>query len=387
MTRTTFRSAPARWRAGAIVLTAALGIGGALGLAGPASAFPILTGPIFSSTDLRDCVAGTLGQPTSDPITYAQMESLTNLSCNNKTIQEFSALSSAKNLVSLTLQSDEISSFAALKDLHSLETLDLRNNYISEFPTMTGLTSLDSIYLDDNSITSLSHLSGLKSSLSALSLSDNYISTISAIRTFDFIDSLWLDGNSIRDLSGLAHVIDGGDLFDATDQVINYSGTTVNTKRSLPAVYKPSSTKTTLKVGSGSVAHGKITDKKYITWTTTGVGQLSWSVSIPMNGSTGQYSGTIERDVLKKMTSSTPKITGTAKVGKTLNASAKGWTSGVTKYYDWQRDGKSVKYGESSSYKLTSKDKGHRIRVSVTGFKQHYLDVTRTSAKTATVSN
>ncbi|MDF1489553.1 CAP domain-containing protein [Tessaracoccus caeni] len=91
-------------------------------------------------------------------------------------------------------------------------------------------------------------------------------------------------------------------------------------------------------------------------------------------------------DVVKyKLKTATPKISGTAKVGKTLTIKRGTWTSGTKFSYQWYRDGKKIKGATKSSYKLTKSDAGKKITVKVKGTKSGYKSVTKTSAKTATV--
>lgn len=82
----------------------------------------------------------------------------------------------------------------------------------------------------------------------------------------------------------------------------------------------------------------------------------------------------------------TPTISGTAKVGSTLTARAGTWTPApVTLSYQWLRNGVAISGATSSTYKLTSTDKGKRITVRVTGTKTGYTTLAKTSAATATI--
>jgi hypothetical protein len=81
-----------------------------------------------------------------------------------------------------------------------------------------------------------------------------------------------------------------------------------------------------------------------------------------------------------------PKITGTAKVGKTLKAKAGTWKPSKVKLsYQWYRGDKKIKKATKSTYKLTKSDKGKKIKVKVTGKKSGYKTVTKTSKATAKV--
>ena len=82
----------------------------------------------------------------------------------------------------------------------------------------------------------------------------------------------------------------------------------------------------------------------------------------------------------------TPKISGTAKVGKTLKVTAGTWKpSGVHLSYRWYRNGVAVSNATKTSYKLHSADKGKTITVKVTGSKTGYLTETVTSRSTGKV--
>ena len=89
----------------------------------------------------------------------------------------------------------------------------------------------------------------------------------------------------------------------------------------------------------------------------------------------------------KKLTStSTPTVSGTKKVGKTLKASVKAWQPAtVALKYQWLRDGKAISKATSSSYTLTKADAGKKVSVKVTGSKSGYVTVSKTS-KTVTVA-
>jgi len=78
-----------------------------------------------------------------------------------------------------------------------------------------------------------------------------------------------------------------------------------------------------------------------------------------------------------------PAISGTAKVGKTLKATAGTWSpSGVTLTYQWYRDSAKITGATKSTYKVTTASKAHQITVRVTGRKSGYTTVTKTSTAT-----
>jgi len=91
---------------------------------------------------------------------------------------------------------------------------------------------------------------------------------------------------------------------------------------------------------------------------------------------------------LKFTTTPTPKISGTAKVGRTLKAVPGTWKpSGVKLSYRWYRGSSKISGATRSSYKLTSKDKGKTIKVTVTGTRTGYVTVVKTSKSTSKVKS
>ncbi len=83
----------------------------------------------------------------------------------------------------------------------------------------------------------------------------------------------------------------------------------------------------------------------------------------------------------------TPKISGTAKVGRTLTAKAGAWKpSGGKVTYQWYRGSSRISKATESTYKLVSADKGRTIKVKVTYEKSGYTTVSRTSKATAKIS-
>jgi len=82
----------------------------------------------------------------------------------------------------------------------------------------------------------------------------------------------------------------------------------------------------------------------------------------------------------------TPKITGTAKVKKTLKVSVGAWKpSGMKLSYQWYSNGKAISGAKSASYKIAKKYKKAKITVSVTGTKSGYVTVVKKSKPTKAV--
>ena len=80
------------------------------------------------------------------------------------------------------------------------------------------------------------------------------------------------------------------------------------------------------------------------------------------------------------LTSTTPKITGTAKTVSVLKATTSAWTKGAKITYQWLANGVAIKGATSSSLKLASSHKGKKISVKVTQSALGYTTASKTSA-------
>ncbi|MEI7056121.1 M4 family metallopeptidase [Nocardioides sp. CCNWLW239] len=86
------------------------------------------------------------------------------------------------------------------------------------------------------------------------------------------------------------------------------------------------------------------------------------------------------------LTSVTPTISGTRRVGYTLTAVRGTWKPGTISYsYQWLRNGKVISGATGRTYRLRSIDRGDRIRVRVTGRKTGYYTKSATSAATGII--
>lgn len=81
-----------------------------------------------------------------------------------------------------------------------------------------------------------------------------------------------------------------------------------------------------------------------------------------------------------------PKVRGTAERGSTLSARRGYWTPTPSSYtYRWYRGTTAIRYASASTYKLTSADIGHRIRVKVITKRTGHVSGTTYSASTPSV--
>jgi len=84
------------------------------------------------------------------------------------------------------------------------------------------------------------------------------------------------------------------------------------------------------------------------------------------------------------LTASTPVISGTAKVGLLLTATAGRWTTGTTLTYQWSADGKPISGATKAAFVPGGSYAGQRISVQVTGILNGYA--TRAAASSPTMA-
>lgn len=129
--------------------------------------------------DLRECIAGQLGQAENASITEAQMESITELDCAYYDIADLTGIEHAVSLETLDLDWNDriglgehgIEPLAGLTELRDL-SLDLTN--LSELSALAGLARLETLDIGTNlyDAAQLAHLAGL-SALEVLVISDS----------------------------------------------------------------------------------------------------------------------------------------------------------------------------------------------------------------------
>jgi|GEM_PF-825476 len=178
---------------------------------------------------------------------------------------------------------------------------------------------------------------------------------------------------------------------------------------------KAAALKTATPTISGTVAVGRTLTAKAGTWTSgatlsyqwkrsgktiSGATRSTYALTTSDKGKaitvtvTGKKAGYATTSVTSKataavkagtLTKATPKISGTAKVGKTLKVKAGTWTTGTTLTYRWYANGKAISGKTGTSLTLTSSLGGKKITVTVTGKKSGYTTAATSSKATAKV--
>ena len=131
-------------------------------------------------TNLRTAIETALNKQAEEPITPAEMATLTNLDASNANISDLTGLEFATNLTRLGLANNSISDISAVAGLTNLTYLNLSDNGISDISAVVGLTKLRSLYLTNNSISDIFAVAGL-TILTRLTLGGNLVSDISAV--------------------------------------------------------------------------------------------------------------------------------------------------------------------------------------------------------------
>ena len=159
----------------------------------------------FPDSNLRAAITAALGKASGDPITTADMATLTYFEAGNANIIDLAGLEHAINLTSLYLGNNSISDLSLLEGLTNLRGLNLSSNLILDISSLGGLTNLRSLSLNSNSISDISSLDGL-TNLTELSLRDNSISDLLLLAGLTNLTRLDLGSNLISDISSLGRL-------------------------------------------------------------------------------------------------------------------------------------------------------------------------------------
>ena len=153
--------------------------------------------------NLRAVLKAALGKASGDPITVAEMATLTHLEGDEANINDLTGLEFATNLTWLNLGGNSIRDISAVAGLSDLKRLFLTSNAISDISPLTGLINLIDLDLGGNSVSDISPVAGLIN-LTELDLHANSISDISPLSGLTNLKWLWLGDNAISDISVLA---------------------------------------------------------------------------------------------------------------------------------------------------------------------------------------
>ena len=190
---------------------------------------PATTAINIPDSNLRAKIETALGKGSGDPISAAEMETLTSLNAQDASISNLTGLETATNLTTLKLGDNSLSNLSPLTGLTKLTELQLWDNSISNISAVAGLTNLTKLYLWGNSISDISHVSGL-TNLTHLRLGENSISNISAVAGLTNLIHLNVKENSISDISAVAGLTDLTELVIGDNTISNITPVTNLTK-------------------------------------------------------------------------------------------------------------------------------------------------------------
>ncbi|GAB2710202.1 hypothetical protein BKA24_002701 [Microbacterium marinum] len=112
----------------------------------------------------------------------------------------------------------------------------------------------------------------------------------------------------------------------------------------------------------------------------------NWSSAEPVTPGSAGIDADLTYELWGTLRSATPKISGSAKVGAILKVGTAGWQAGTTFRYRWQADGAPIAGATKSKFTPTAVHRGKSITVSVTGAREGWTSVTKTSGRTAAVA-
>jgi uncharacterized repeat protein (TIGR02543 family) len=158
----------------------------------------------FPDPNLEAALREAIGKPTGH-IYKSDLEGLTSLSAEGRSIAHLSGLEDCINLISLDLRDNQIGDISALAGLTKLKWLDLSYNRIGNISPLANLTALKWLYLYNNQVSNVTPLANL-TKLVDLYLHSNQISNISPLANLTDLTRLLLFSNQISDISPLTNL-------------------------------------------------------------------------------------------------------------------------------------------------------------------------------------
>ncbi len=156
--------------------------------------------------NLRSAVEDVLGKTAGAQITRADMETLVNLSAQNREIRDLTGLAFASRLQVLNLRNNVIDDISELTELNQLNNLQLGENAITDISALAGKITLETLAIDNNSISNLTPLSGLIN-LVNLNISNNVIKDLSPLSDLNRLVNITMFDNPPADLSPLKNLL------------------------------------------------------------------------------------------------------------------------------------------------------------------------------------
>lgn len=160
---------------------------------------PVLTSDLWALTEL------TVPETVTDYTDLKYLTSLTSLTIQNSSVEDYSFLHTLTSLEFLDLSGSLISAetLEAIGTLSSLTTLKLSGCGLSNILPLAQTTAITALDLSDNSITNIGVLSNY-AELTTVDLSSNAVSDLSALSALDKIITLNIASNDVRSIEALS---------------------------------------------------------------------------------------------------------------------------------------------------------------------------------------
>ena len=155
--------------------------------------------------NLRAKIETALGKASGDPISAAEMATLTALVAQDAAIGDLTGLETATNLTELQLWDNNIADISAVAGLTKLTKLYLWGNAITDISHVAALTNLTDLRLGENSIANVSAVTGL-TNLTHLGLRENAVSDIAAVAGLTNLTELRIGDNTISSISAVTNL-------------------------------------------------------------------------------------------------------------------------------------------------------------------------------------
>lgn len=152
---------------------------------------------------LRTSLESALGKAAGEPISSAELGTLTALDARRRDIAILVGLECALGLTDLNLANNRISDLSPLSRLGALTKLGLWNNDLADLAPLSRLFALRWLNLWGTSVSDLSPLSGL-AALTFLELGNNRISNVAPLAGLTALMTLDIDQNLVMDVSPLS---------------------------------------------------------------------------------------------------------------------------------------------------------------------------------------
>ncbi|MFC4598081.1 leucine-rich repeat domain-containing protein [Cohnella hongkongensis] len=161
--------------------------------------------PIIKDENLEKAIHSWLGKKDDEPLTKADLESLTSVSLTGKGIKDLQGLEYAVNVMKLDLDNNEITDLTPLKNLSKLRNLSLKGNRISSIEELSALKEMKYLLVSRNQISSLDVVKQLPR-LVELDADHNQISNVQALSSAAELVYLKISDNAIEDIAPLGHL-------------------------------------------------------------------------------------------------------------------------------------------------------------------------------------